>query len=94
MGFALPDDAVNTAAALRTLEPQAPKSLKAVMIQAATELDDLRRFVSDAAIELEAAAALRIGQMDSQSRADEVSRAVRLTLNSVAARARQLLSGP
>lgn len=40
--------------------------------------------------ELDIAASLRIGQMDSLSRADEVTRQVRLTLTSVAQRLREL----
>lgn len=54
------------------------------------ELQECKRFLAEAAIELELAASLRVGQMDSQSRADEVARQVRLTLISLAARARAL----
>lgn len=54
------------------------------------ELQECKRFLAEAAIELELAASLRAGQMDSQSRADDVARQIRLTLTSVAARARAL----
>lgn len=95
MGFALPvDTPADTAALLRELEACAPnptpKNIRAVMIQAATELENHKRLFQDAAQELELAASLRVGQMDSQSRADEVSRQVRMTLQQVAARMREL----
>jgi hypothetical protein len=40
--------------------------------------------------ELEIAASLRVGAMDSNSRAEEITSQVRLTLKSVAARLREL----
>jgi hypothetical protein len=53
--------------------------------------DQARRlFCAQAAEELELAAALRAGAMDSTSRHDEVAREVRQTLISLAARARAL----
>lgn len=54
------------------------------------ELQDCKRFLTEAAVELERAANLRAGQMDSQSRADEIAHQVRQTMVSVAARARAL----
>lgn len=54
------------------------------------DLQDCKRFLSEAAMELELAASLRAGQMDSQSRADEIAHQVRQTMVSVAARARAL----
>lgn len=51
---------------------------------------DLKQTLEALAQELDIAASLRIGQMDSQSRADEISRQVRVTLNSVAQRLREL----
>lgn len=94
MQLALPaDDQITDTAdalsdALRTLEPQAPKPLKAVMLQAATELDALRRAAFDSAIALELAATLRAGYQDSDSRHEEIQRQTRLTLTSVAAKLR------
>lgn len=54
------------------------------------ELQERKNFLAEAAIELELAASLRAGQMDSQSRADEIARQVRQTMVSLAARARAL----
>jgi hypothetical protein len=54
------------------------------------ELQDCKRFLAEAAVELERAANLRAGQMDSQSRADEIAHQIRQTMVSVAARARAL----
>jgi hypothetical protein len=54
------------------------------------ELQECKRFLAEAAIELELAANLRAGQMDSQSRADEIAHQIRQTMVSVAARARAL----
>jgi hypothetical protein len=90
LAFSLPDESADVAQALRDLEPQAPKAIKAVMLQAATELDAFRRLCEEGAQELELAANLRAGQMDSQSRADEIANQVRQTLRSVAARMRSL----
>lgn len=94
MGFALPaDPALDTASLLRELEASAPnptpKSIRAAMIQAASELEDHKKLFQDAAQELELAASLRVGQMDSQSRADEVARQVRMTLTQLARRMRE-----
>jgi hypothetical protein len=54
------------------------------------ELQECKRFLAAAAIELEIAAGLRAGQMDSQSRADDVAHQIRQTILSVASRARAL----
>lgn len=59
-------------------------------LQAAADLFNLKHTLLLLAQELDIAASLRIGQMDSQSRADDVSRQVRLTLTSVAQRLREL----
>lgn len=90
MKFELPEQYPNVATVLRELEPQAPKHIKAVMLQAANELDDFHRIAADAVRELDEAAALRIGMMDSQSRVDEVSRQIRTTLMTIAGRLRAL----
>lgn len=90
LAFKLPDDSADTATALRELEPQAPKAIKAVMLKAADELDAFKRLCEEGAQELELAVSLRAGQMDSQSRADEIAGQVRQTLRSVAERMRAL----
>lgn len=54
------------------------------------DLQECKRFLAEVAEELERAANLRAGQMDSQSRADEIAHLVRQTMVSVAARARAL----
>jgi hypothetical protein len=91
MTFAFPENEKDTAAALRAAEPQAPKHIKALLIQAANELEDFERVATDAVRELTEAADLRIGMMDSQSRADDVTKQIRTTLTSIASRFRALL---
>jgi hypothetical protein len=90
MAFTLPDEPADLAQVLRDAEAQAPKHLKPLLIQAASFIDDVRRVAPELAQTLELAAELRAGQMDSQSRADEVAREVRLSMQSVAARLREL----
>lgn len=90
MAFEFPEKWSDCAAALRELEPQAPKGLKALMIQAANELDNWKRVAQDAARMLEEASNLRTGQMASQSRVDEVQRQVHLTMTDIASRFREL----
>lgn len=86
MTFQLPEDSANLVDDLRAAEPQAPKQVKALLLQAANELHAWHRLAEAAILELKEADALRVGQMDSQSRADEVVRQVRATLQGVAAR--------
>ena len=88
MQFALPEEIPNTVDSLRTLEPQAPKSIKATMLQAADELEMLRRCASESAQALELASTLRAGAMDSESRHQDVAREIHLTLTQVAAKLR------
>lgn len=88
MQFALPEQVLDAAESLRALEPQAPKPLKATMLQAANELTALKRAASESAQALELAATLKAGFMDSDSKHDEVAREIRLTLTSVAAKLR------
>lgn len=85
MTFELPA-AADIVEALRAAEAQAPKAIKPLLLQAANELHAWHRLAHDAIAELNEANALRVGQMDSQSRADEVVRQVRATLQGVAAR--------
>lgn len=60
------------------------------MASNSSELQECKRFLAEAATELELAASLRAGQMDSQSRADDVARQIRQSILSVASRARAL----
>ena len=89
--FQLSDDVSNLPDALRAAEPQAPKQIKPLMLQAANELHDWQRVASDVVRELTEAAELRAGLMDSESRAAEVQRQVRQTMTGAAARLRALL---
>ena len=90
LAFALPDDTTDLAQALEDAEPQAPKAIKPLLIQAARELRALKETAGLCAEQLGIAASLRAGQMDSQSRHDEVARQVRVTLVDVAAKLREL----
>jgi hypothetical protein len=88
--FTLPPKWDDAAAALRELEPQAPKGLKPLMIQAAQELEAWKKVGEDAARRLEEAASVRIGQMDSHSRVDEIQRGVKSTMLELARTFREL----
>lgn len=90
LAFALPEDTADLAQALQDAEPQAPKGLKPLLLQAARELRAFKEVAGESAEALELAASLRAGQMDSQSRHDEIARQVRLTLVDVAAKLRAL----
>lgn len=90
MKFEVPVTVANTADALRDSEATAPKHLKALLIQAANELEDYRKLIDDAGLELELAGSLRIGAMDSESRAMDVAKQVSLTVKSVAERMRAM----
>jgi len=90
MHFAAPDDTTDLAQSLRDAESQAPKAIKPLLIQAAQFIEHIKRVAPELAQSLDTAAALRCGQMDSQSRADDVANQVRLTLMSTAARLREL----
>lgn len=90
MHFVPPDDSTDLAQSLRDAEPQAPKHLKPLLIQAAQFIEHVKRSAPELAQSLDIAASLRCGQMDSQSRADELANQVRITLMSTAARLREL----
>lgn len=97
MTFKLEDAPTDLAAILRELEAEERKlspTTRSLLILAATTLEDQRKLIEDAANELEEAASLKIGMMDSQSRADDVSRQVRTTLVTLAARMRIMLDTP
>ena len=90
MHFALPDDTTDLAQSLRDAEPQAPEQLKPLLIQAAQFIEHIKLVAPELAQTLDTAASLRAGQMDSQSRADDIANQVRITLMSTAARLREL----
>lgn len=87
LAFKLPDD-VDTAQALRDIEQRLPKQHRALILQAASELAAVKETAALCAELLDIAASLRAGQMDSQSRHDEIAIQVRLTLADVAAKLR------
>ena len=76
-----PEDLIG---ALTDVAQTGPKQVRALARAAAQELSDLYNVIENAAATLEHAASLRSGQMDSQSRVDEVQKQVRLTLNNTA----------
>lgn len=84
MGFELPAVIVDIPTALREAETDAPAKLKPLLIQAAQEMELNARNAASAVAVLDEAMALRIGVMDSQSRADEVSSAMRRAMESAA----------
>lgn len=92
--FALPPERTDTASLLRELEQSAPntvgKAIRAAMIQAAQELEQWQRLAQDADRQLTEAANVRIGQMDSSSRVDEIQRGVRSTMLELARQFREL----
>lgn len=98
MVFKLPDTVPDIAATLRDYEMQTnlklPIGVRQAMIAAADRLDDQRTLLEDIVTELDAAAALKVGFMDSQSRADEVARNIKATLIGLSSRASQLLAKP
>lgn len=90
MAFQLPEDLTDAASQLRSFEPQAPKHMKAALLSSAAQLEANTRLMAQCAEDLETVSRLRIGAMDSQSRADEVAQAVRNVILDVAARLRML----
>lgn len=88
------DQPVNTAAMLRDLEQNCPKTtplnVKAALITAAKEIERWQKLGEDAARQLEEAATVRIGQMDSHSRVDEIQRGVKSTMLELARAFREL----
>ncbi len=90
LAFKLPDDGTDFELALEAAEPQAPKAIKPLLLQAARDLRAHRQLFGELAEALEHAASLRAGQMASQSRCDEIANEVRHALISAAARLRSL----
>lgn len=91
MSFVLAEESPSVVASLRALEPQAPKPLKAAMLQGADYIDALERAAFESAAALELAATLKAGFMDSDAKHAEVQREIRLTLTQVAAKLRAVL---
>ena len=85
---------MSTATLLRELEQSAPntvgKAIRAAMIQAAQELEQWQQLAQDADRRLTEAANIRIGQMDSHSRVDEIQRGVKSTMLELARQFREL----
>jgi hypothetical protein len=94
MTFEVPPEPTDTASFLRDLEQNCPKTtpkeVRAALLRGAQELEDWQRLAKDAANQLEEASRLHVGQMASQSRADEVTRQVKLTMTDLATRFREL----
>lgn len=84
-----------TADQLRQIHEGAPKTtpstVREAISSAADELDRWHHFAANAAMTLEHAANLRIGQMDSHSRVDDVHAQIRNALVSVAQQCREML---
>ena len=94
MSFALPVERTDTVAFLRDLEQNCPKTtpkeVRAALLTAAQELEQWQTLAQDVARELEEAANVRISQMATSSRVDEVQRGVKRTMLDLAARFREL----
>lgn len=93
--FALPVERTDIAHVLRELEQNAPrptsKDIRDAMIHAAQALEAWRRTAEDCIRMLEEAQSLRAGQMDSQSRADEIARQVKRAMSDAAVKLRERL---
>ncbi len=96
MTFSLPDQPQDIATYLRELESTCPnvtpKVVKSALITAAKEIEDWRELALTHARTLEEAATLRVGAMDTNSKADEVSRQVRSALAQTASTLRARLA--
>jgi hypothetical protein len=95
MTFEVPPEPTDTASFLRDLEQNCakttPKEVRAALITAAQELEQWKKRGHDAARQLEEAANIRIGQMDSHARVDEIQRGVRSTMLELARAFRELM---
>lgn len=89
MTFELPAH-LTTSAELRDLEQNAPnvtpKSIRAALVSAAKLIEDHEKRRSDAVRILEEALRMKVGQMDSQSRAIEVERSIKSAMLQAVAR--------
>ncbi len=79
---------------LRDIEQNCPKTtphnIRTALITAAKDLERWQKLGEDAARQLEEAANIRVGQMDSLSRVDEKQRGVKSTLLELARLFREL----
>lgn len=99
MSFSLPEkqytDEPITPEHLRALEQEAPrptsKEIREALLAAAKELEAWKALAGDCVKQLEEAQALRVGQMDSHSRVDEIARQIKRTMSDTAVRLRQKL---
>jgi hypothetical protein len=94
--FALPEDRTDTATMLRDLEQSCPRTtptnVKAALVTAAKELEDWKSTAEDCVKMLEEAHALRVGQMDSHSRVDEIARQIKRAMSDAALKLRARMS--
>lgn len=90
MNFQLPDDIADLSSQLRAAEPQAPKQFKSLLTAAAERLDHFQAVAKDSIAALDEAAQLRVGQMDSDSRALDIQRQGLMAMKAVADRLRAL----
>lgn len=88
-------EAPDTETMLRDIEQNCarttPKEVREALILAAKELQDWKNIALDCVRMLEEAERLRVGQMDSQSRVDEVQRQVKRAMNDAAVKLRGML---
>lgn len=93
MNFELPPSPSDISTQLRELEasapPQTAKNIRAALIQAAQEIESLQSIAQHSANVIEEAANVRVSQMASTSRVEEIQRGVQLTLLEVARRLRE-----
>lgn len=99
MSFTLPaaqytDQRPDVEAMLRDTEQNCPKTtpkdVRAALLAGADEIKRWRVLAQDTSRQLEEAASVRIGQMDSQSRVAEIQRGVKQTMLDLAVRFREL----
>jgi hypothetical protein len=94
MTFEVPSEPTDTASFLRDLEQNCPKTtpkeVRAALLRAAQELEAGKHLREDAARQLEEAASIRVGQMDSHARVDEIQRGVKCTMLELARAFREL----
>lgn len=87
----------DVAAELRTLEADERKlspTAKSLLVLAAATLEDQRKLLEDISSELSAASKIRVGMMDSQSRADDAAKFIQNLMLSLDSRIREHLSKP
>lgn len=90
--FAFEEQPLSLAASLRAAEPQAPKQMKTLLIQAAEHIDHLSPVLREVVASLDEAAQLRVGAMDSDSRAQEISTSQTQAIRQAADRLRHLIT--